>query len=325
MRMRLAVWFTLGVSAIVFVVVLATLYHLREELIYEKATIEHPLQPDYVLHGSKNDPEIREIMRDLIIKTLYTAGPILILVIGLGWFLAGRSLRPIAELNRQLADVRPQDLKGDHLVLDEGDREFREHVDNLNSLLGRLGKSFDDLSEYAAKVAHELRTPLTILRLKVESSEENMDPDLCGSLLVELERLSHVVDQSLLIAKAERGSIEWKMVKFDLAETLASLVEDFQLLASDAGRELVLDSPERCPVETDRRYIKQILQSFLTNALKHGSGHYQREAQCGRGRRPDRPGELDPGRQGAGSIKSRSRPAGRPSPDCSAEAGHDQD
>ncbi len=270
--MRLAVWFTLGVSAIVFVVVLATLYHLREELIHEKATIEHPLQPDYVLHGSKNDPEIREIVRDLIIKTLYTAGPILILVIGLGWFLAGRSLRPIAELNRQLADVRPQNLEGDHLVLDEGDREFREHVDNLNSLLGRLGKSFDDLSEYAAKVAHELRTPLTILRLKVESSEEKMDPDLCGSLLIELERLSHVVDQSLLIAKAERGSIEWKMVKFDLAETLASLVEDFQLLASDAGRELVLDSPERCPVETDRRYIKQILQSFLTNALKHGSG-----------------------------------------------------
>lgn len=272
LRVRLALWFTIGVAAIVFVFVLATFYHLREELISEKSTLEHPQQPDYVLHGSlKSDAEINEIMRDLIYKTLFYAGPILILVVALGWFLAKRSLKPIAELNQQLRDVGAKNLTP-NLHLKEADGEFQEHVENLNLLLGRLGKSFDDLSEYAAKVAHELRTPITILRLKVEKPENEISPDLREELSNELERISHVVDQSLLIAKAERGSVKWDETPFDLAAMVQEVVEDFSMLAGEEAREFVLNAPEKCEIVSDPRYVKQILHGYLNNALKHGDG-----------------------------------------------------
>jgi signal transduction histidine kinase len=272
LRMRLALLFTGGVAAVVLVSSMATFYHLREEVIEEKANIEHPGQKDYVLHGRfDSDDEINEIMRDLVWKTLEFAGPLLIIVVALGWYLAKRSLQPIVELNKQLHDIGAKNLKP-NLSLKEADGEFQEHVENLNRLLSRLGKSFDDLSEYAAKVAHELRTPITILRLKVEKEENEISPELREELTNELERISHVVDQSLLIAKAERGSVIWDEISFDLAEMVRDVVDDFSMLAAEEAREFVLNAPEKCGIVSDPSYVKQILHGYLNNALKHGDG-----------------------------------------------------
>lgn len=272
LRFRLVAWFTLGVVIIVGIFLVAIFRHLEDELQRKTAALDYPEHPEWKLHGSvESEEEIRDIMEELIETPLLLTLPLLIAVVSLGWFLAQKSLRPIVELNRQLVDLRAQNL-APNLVLREGDREFREHVENLNLLLARLRKSFDDLRDYAAKVAHELRTPLTILRLKVEKAESEISPVLREEVLNELERLTHIVSQSLLIAQAERGSIEWKLEAFDLAAMLEDLGEDFRMLASEEGRALALRVPGRCEVVSDPRHIRQILHGYLTNAVKHGIG-----------------------------------------------------
>jgi len=139
-------------------------------------------------------------------------------------------------------------------------------------MLVRLDASFGEMSEYAAKVAHELRTPLTIIRHKVEQSQGRIDPELAESLQDELLRLSHVVDQSLLIAKAGQGRLVWNLESFDLAAILSELAHDFDRLASADGRKLRLVAEHSCAVLSDRRYCRQILHTLLTNALIHGRG-----------------------------------------------------
>src|SRR5262249_16820217 len=112
--------------------------------------------------------------------------------------------------------------------------------------------------------------PLTILRHKVEQSQGRIDPDLAEELQEELMRLTHVVEQSLLIAKADQGRIAWKIESFDLAAMLRDLVNDFDLLAGAQGRAVAAESERVCRVESDPRYCKQILHALLTNALLHG-------------------------------------------------------
>jgi two-component system heavy metal sensor histidine kinase CusS len=181
-------------------------------------------------------------------------------------------LRPIASVNEQLRAVSPKNLQ-QKIELAEVDSEFRDLLYHINDLLSRLHTSFAEMSEYAAKVAHELRTPLMIMRLKLEQPNAKINSVLAEELQEELHRLTHVVDQSLLIAKAEQGRLVLQPEPFDVSKILADLVKDFDLLAAENERRILCDPLPACWLEADLKYFKQILHSLLTNSLKHGHGN----------------------------------------------------
>jgi signal transduction histidine kinase len=232
---------------------------------------DYPDHPDWTLHGSYSEAEIRDVMEDLVEGAFLYVIPLAAGVMIIGYLLARKSLRPIASVNAQLQAIRPNSLE-QRIQLAEVDYEFRDLVRHINDLLARLQTSFAEMSEYAAKVAHELRTPLMIIRLKVEQADAQIGPDLAEELQEELHRLTHVVDQSLLIAKAEQGRIVLRVERFDLSRTLTDVIKDFELLAAESKRLLKSEVPAGCWLEADPKYFKQILHNLLTNALKHGQG-----------------------------------------------------
>ena len=87
-----------------------------------------------------------------------------------------------------------------------------------------------------------------------------------------MHRLTHVVDQSLLIARAEQGRLLPMRSVFDFSVAVAEVVGDFQLLAAEQDRKFTLHSVKECWVSADPRHLRQITHTLLTNALKHGSG-----------------------------------------------------
>ena len=271
LRVRLTVWFALGFLAVTVIFTFVTYRRLDLELRRGTFAREQNINPNWILHGSYSEEEVHDIMSALIQSSLMASLPVVLIILGLGYLVARQSLRPIEALNRQLQEISPRTL-GRKLELPEDDEQFVSLLRHLNEMLARLDASFAEMSEYAAKVAHELRTPLTISRHTVEQSEGRIDPDLAESLQDELLRLSHVVDQSLLIAKAGQGRLAWNIESFDLAAVLSELVHDFDRLASADGRRLRLVAEHSCAVLSDRRYCKQILHALLTNALIHGRG-----------------------------------------------------
>jgi signal transduction histidine kinase len=269
LRVRLMLWFTLGFVAVAAIFMLFTYRRLDLELRRGTFEREQNINPNWILRGSYSEEEVEEIMGTLVQSSLIASLPVVLIILVLGYVIARQSLRPIEALNRQLQRVSPRTL-GRKVELGEADEQFVSLIRHLNEMLARLDASFGEMSEYAAKVAHELRTPLTILRHKVEQSQGRIDPDLAESLQEELLRLSHVVDQSLLIAKAGQGRLAWNLEAFDLSALLAEVVHDFDLLASADGRKLQLLAEPACVVQTDPRYCKQCLHALLTNALIHG-------------------------------------------------------
>ncbi len=271
LRWRFALWFALSLLAVLGVFVVITYAHLQHELRVEKWERDHPDRRDWSLHGNYSDDEINDIAGELWTLSLYYAGPVALLALGLGYFLARRSLEPVAEMNRQLQAIGSHNLR-QRVRLAGADHEFDAVEQNINSLLGRLEDSFRQLSEFSAQVAHELRTPLTLLRLQVEEAAGRIEPTLAESLQEELRRLSDYVDQCLLLATAEQGRLSLDVRPVPLRTLVTEMIEVYELLARAEHRTVRVAAHEELSVPADARALRQMLHNLLTNALRHGDG-----------------------------------------------------
>ena len=268
---RLTVWFCSSFILVTTVMVVATHHHLREELHEKNWKDDYPDHPDWKLHGSYSEAEVNDILEELIEGALFYGIPLAVGAGLLGYWLARKSLRPISRVNRQLQGIDAHNLSA-RIQLPEIDQDFRELVRNINALIERLQVAFDEMSEYAAKVAHELRTPLAILRLKIEQAGESVPEELGEAVQAELHQLTHVVDQSLLIAKAGQGRVQVTRNEFDLGVMVADIAEDFSRLAQEDGRAVHFEKPAKSIVTADPTFTRQIIHNFLSNAYKHGRG-----------------------------------------------------
>lgn len=283
LRVRLTLWFSMGFLVVTAIQMVFTYRHLDLELRRGTFEREDKINPNWILHGSYSEEEVENIMAKLLQSSLTISLPLVLVILLFGYVIARQSLRPIENLNRQLQSVSPCTL-GRKVELPEADEQFRSLLGHLNEMLGRLDRSFSEMSEYAAKVAHELRTPITILRHRIEQSQGKIDPELAEDFQEELLRLSHVVEQSLLIAKAEQGRLTWTNTPFDLSALVGETVRDFALLAEAQNRKLKLRAEPGCWGKSDVKHCKQILHALLTNALIHGRGDiHVRLAHCGTG------------------------------------------
>jgi signal transduction histidine kinase len=81
----------------------------------------------------------------------------------LGWFIAGRVLRPLRQMTETAHTISARNL-GERLALSGPDDEFKRLGDTFDELLGRLQAAFEAQRRFVANAAHELRTPLTVDR-----------------------------------------------------------------------------------------------------------------------------------------------------------------
>ncbi len=271
LRWRIASWYAVSLLSVLGVSIAVTYVHLEHELRVERWERTHPNHADWTLHGSYSESEIGDIVGELWHLSILYAAPVVALSLAIGYSLAARSFGPVADINRQLGEIGPKNLKR-RLNVNGADREFEEIEANINSLLTRLEDSFKQLTEFSAQVAHELRTPLTLLRLQVEDAEGKIEPALAESLQDELRRLSDYVDQCLLLATAEQGRLELRSENIPLGRLLLDMIDTYDLWAKSEKRSIELSKDDDLHVSSDPRYLRQMLHSLLTNAMRHGSG-----------------------------------------------------
>jgi len=267
----MATWFSLSVLGISIVLFVVTYFHLRHELRFQRWERNYLEHHDYITHGRYSQTEIDDIAGHVIHISLLMSVPFVFLAIGIGWYLANKSLRPISDINHQLTHIHANrlDLR---IHTPEAASELEAMTGNINSLLSRIEESYRDMSEFSARVAHELKTPLTLMRLKLEESAQSIDPEMSEFLQEELMRLEGYVQQCLLIASAERGQIEAKRQPLILRSLLDDVLEPFCLLARENDRQIHFVANVVDDVVSDPWILRQILHNLLSNALKHGEG-----------------------------------------------------
>ncbi|MDB4912719.1 MAG: ATP-binding region ATPase domain protein [Gemmatimonadetes bacterium] len=126
---------------------------------------------------------------------------------------------------------------------------------------------------FMADAAHELRTPIAVLRTKAEvalqepRSEEQYAEALRG-MGREAQRLGRVVDDLLMLARADAGERNVERTRFFLDDVVLDAAVSIRTLAHAAGVTLVVDEFEESAVVGDAALVRELMVVLLDNAVK---------------------------------------------------------
>jgi signal transduction histidine kinase len=150
--------------------------------------------------------------------------------------------------------------------------------------MAQVQEALRERDEFISVAAHELRTPLTALQLRLQGLERGLKAgapeknapskvgDRLRGALRQTERLTHLIERLLDVSRIAGGRLELAPERFDLAELVRQVAEDFREPAAEAGTELRVDGAERVEGCWDRLRMEQVLVNLLSNAVKYGSG-----------------------------------------------------
>jgi heavy metal sensor kinase len=220
---------------------------------------------------------VDELEGTLFLAGLSLAAVGLGLVIGaawLGYWLSGRALHPVRVMSATARDISEHDLKRRiELDLPEGD-EIAELAATLNAMLARLESAFGSLQQFTADAAHELRAPLALMRSQVDVIlRHDRSPDEYReshrALRTEIERLSRLADQLLLLARADAGSLEAQRLPVDISDLLEETLDRWRLRALEGRVRLEATTGDGDVLEADPDLLRRLLDNLLDNALRH--------------------------------------------------------
>ena len=144
------------------------------------------------------DDAVRVVRTSLIVGFAV----LLALLAAVAWRLVGATLRPVEAL-RAGAEKITGTGSTDILPLPDSADEIRRLAETLNDMLGRLESSRRRQRAFVADAAHELRSPLTSLRTQLEVGVATGEDPEAEELLVEVQRLTSLVDDLLLLARLD--------------------------------------------------------------------------------------------------------------------------
>jgi two-component system, OmpR family, sensor kinase len=200
---------------------------------------------------------------------LRVAGAVSLLVLlgasVLAWLIAGRVLAPLSELSDTAQAISETDLS--RRIEVHGDDELADLARTFNAMLDRLEAAFASQKSFLSDAGHELRTPITIIRGHLELMEDDpKDRAETGALVMdELDRMSRLVDDLLLLAKARRPDF-LRPEALDVGELTREL---FAKASGLAQREWRLEQIGEGPIVADRQRITQALMNLSQNAVAH--------------------------------------------------------
>jgi heavy metal sensor kinase len=191
----------------------------------------------------------------------------------LGYWLAGRALKPVRAITSAARDISEHDLHR-RIALDLPADELGELAQTFNGMLGRLEAGFSSLQHFTADAAHELRAPLAMIRAELEvslarvrSTEEYQVTHRL--VLSEVERMARLADQLLLLARADAGSLAPRFVSVDVSDLLEETVDRWRLLAGSRGVRLALEPPPPGSMWADPELLRRLIDNLLDNAVRH--------------------------------------------------------
>lgn len=202
----------------------------------------------------------------------------------LAWHMAGGILRPVSSLTRTARAISETDLT--QRIAVSGHDEVADLAATLNAMLDRLEHALSSQRRFLDDAGHELRTPITIVRGHLELLEDDPEERRATVALVldEVDRMSRMVDDLILLSKAERPD-------FLQPETveLAPFTDELLFKAGALGdREWLSAATGDGVVVIDRQRLTQAVMQLAQNAVEHteegsriwlGSAHDGRDAR----------------------------------------------
>jgi signal transduction histidine kinase len=217
--------------------------------------------PDrFFVVGVASLAEVRRSIRTLW-SGLRLGIPLVVVAVALvAWFLAGRALRPVERMRRQVDTISGSTLER-RVPEPASHDEVARLARTMNSMLGRLQASRDHERQFLSDASHELRSPLASMRAQLETSDW---PEHSAGVRAEAERLAHIVDDLVDLAKADEGAPPTG--ETDLDEVV---LEEVAALAPRLSVPITTDRVGAARLIGDRPALARMVRNVIENAGRH--------------------------------------------------------
>jgi signal transduction histidine kinase len=208
-------------------------------------------------------------------RSLLVAVPAAVLVAALGgWFILTRSLRPVELMAREASQITVAN-PGRRLSVGASPDDLRGLASTFNDLLDRLSDALRRQREFMADASHELRTPASVVRTAAEvtlSTPSRSEPEYRDALEIvrdQTRRMARLIDDMLLLARADMGQKPITAAPFYLDEIVAETVRSLRVLAQPGAVSIAADCPSGLQILGDEALIRQMLVNLLDNAVRY--------------------------------------------------------
>jgi len=228
----------------------------------------HLVAAAYPLHHDKETMEA--------VATAYViAIPLLLMFAAAGgYFLASRSLSPVAAMSARAAEISSTNLN-ERLPVGQRHDELSALAEVVNSLLERLEQAFAHQRRFMADASHELRTPVAVLRTEADvtlSRATRTEAEYRDSVSVmrdSAQRLGRIVDDLFLLARADAGHLPLRRESLYLEDVVDEAARAVRTLAHERGVRIQLLPLNDSPFDGDADLLGRVLLNLLDNAIKH--------------------------------------------------------
>lgn len=217
--------------------------------------------------------EVEEQWQALV--TACTIGIPLVLALAAagGWWLGRAGLRPLTAMAAEARAITARTPDRRLSVPDAGE-ELRHLADAFNSVLGRLGSALATQRRFMADASHELRTPVSIVRTAADVTlsrperDEGEYREALAAIAEQSARLARLVDDMLVLARADAGGYPMQIARVDLGSLVRSGIRDLMSRADD--KEIRINvAGEDAAVRGDPTLLRRLFENLLSNAIAY--------------------------------------------------------
>jgi two-component system OmpR family sensor kinase len=214
-----------------------------------------------------------ETIRKLLLIMIISIPTSIIVTIVVGYFMAKKALRPVDQIRRAAVKISSSNL--DEKIDITGRRdELGRLAETFNAMIGRLKDAFQRINQFSIDVSHELKTPLTILKGETEVAlrkerEKDDYRKLLLSNLEEIDRMSCIIDDLLLLSKADTKEIKLNIEEVALRDLIMDVCMNMKVVADKKSVELQISELEDVRLKGDELKLRRMLLNVVENGIKY--------------------------------------------------------
>lgn len=208
-------------------------------------------------------------------RAMLIAVPIgLVATAGLAYLLARGAVAPVEQLRKTTERITADRLH-ERLPVRNPDDELGQLAGTVNTMIGRLERSFAEIKRFTADASHELRTPLTAIRTVAEvalAGTPTADElrDIIESVLEECGRMARLTEQLLALARDDAGVVPRPLERLSVAALAREVVDTMRPLADAKGVTITFAEPAPpAGVRGDPIRLRQVVVNLIDNAIKY--------------------------------------------------------
>lgn len=212
----------------------------------------------------------------LVLPHWWVTIPVLLIGgMGLGYYVAGRALRPLHDVTATARRLSAETF--DERIRHDGpDDEIHELADTFDDMLDRISSAFEAQKRFVANASHELRTPLAVMRTEIDVTTSDPDADIdeyrrmAEVVRGATSRAGDLIEGLLLLARTEIEIARrlTTRVPTDLGECASGAIGSAQRLADELGLAMAT-SMMPAPVIGDPSLLERLAGNLIENAIRH--------------------------------------------------------